>query len=66
MPRKGYIRKEMERRLRRAGLHPKDIKLACDFVDNAKRRNDKAEKELEENEKNKAQRQTMPALRQGN
>jgi len=36
--RRGQARREMERRLRRQGVHPDDIKVAVDFIERAKRR----------------------------
>jgi hypothetical protein len=42
VPRKGYIRREMEKRLKRSGVHPNDIKKACDFIENAARRDEAA------------------------
>jgi len=48
----GYIRREMEKRLKRAGVSPHDIKLACDFIEAAKERDKKIAKEIEENRNN--------------
>ena len=37
----GYVRREMEKRLKRSGVHPNDIKLAADFIDRARKRDKK-------------------------
>ena len=35
MRKSGFIRKKMEERLRRAGVHPADIETAANFVERA-------------------------------
>jgi|GEM_PF-5311840 len=41
-----YKRREMEEWLMKMGIHPNDIKKACDFLDSAKKRDDIMEKEI--------------------
>ena len=40
--------KEMERRLKRQGVHPDDIKLTANFIEKAQKRDKKLEKKLKE------------------
>ena len=46
--RKGYIVKEMEKWLKRQGVHPDDIKLAANFMEKAQQRDKKSEKKHKE------------------